>query len=415
GDKRVADDTKDLIRGLLVLDPLGRLTCTQVLSILTGMMVNACIDSMKCEDQVVPEMEEKEDPKSKQKHHTMSCSVSDMNGGSSNVDCFGSSLTHKNRRPTGRDGDNQSNNIDHLIQLALQRGENQNQKGSSSKSLSFSTSSGCASSSGSSSSSRGSGVISCVVGEARPLTKAEISSLRHILPHPARPPPSVSFVVSRSNNDRFSSIVSPRSPGARNFPIPPLRPPPSDSHPQPPPNITIPPSPLPPHVLSSRMSVPISSFSEASPRLQLSPSRPLLSPLLSSNNNLLPSTSARLARSLHYSLFSGIRQSESSVSGIPHNPIPPATSRSRWAPGVHRRIVDNINNLQHLASSSSTEGMDENSNSTVGENESSQSESDGVSGSSPHITQQPFHLVVRPGRGRGRVGANRRPFRSARR
>lgn len=40
--------------------------------------------------------------------------------------------------------------------------------------------------SSSSSNSKTNGVISCIVGEARPLTQAEMSSLRHLLPHTPR-------------------------------------------------------------------------------------------------------------------------------------------------------------------------------------------------------------------------------------
>ncbi|XP_068237900.1 uncharacterized protein [Palaemon carinicauda] len=418
GDKRVTEGTKDLIRGLLVLDPLERFNCSQVLGKLTALITPLCID-VSCDDQIVPELEEKNNEKP-DKNHNSNPNQSSSNATNNNTDQgFGNSIT-RTRRPAGRDGDSQSLNIDVILQQ-LEDSHINKPKSSTSKTISTSI---CSSSS---SGNRNNGVISCIVGDARPLTQAELSEHRHLLPHTTRiadsvsrssgPPPSVTVVVSRNSNDRFSSILSLRSSGIRNFPLNPLGPPPSSSHSQHIPNMTIPPSPLPPHVLSSRLSVPMSLMSGSSPRLPPSSPRPLQNPLLTSNssgplqNPLLTSNgSGYLQRT-----FSGMNQSQSQTSVVSH-PIPPTGSRSRWAPGVHSRIVHNISSLQHSPSNNNIEVSDQNS---VGprtvENGHAENDNESASSSSSSLPRRPFHLVLRPGRGRAQAAKNIRPYRPVRR
>ncbi|XP_066964532.1 uncharacterized protein [Macrobrachium rosenbergii] len=418
GDKRVTEGTKDLIRGLLVLDPLERLNCSQVLAKLTAMITPMCSD-MPCDDQVVPELEEKNNTKSDKSHHS---NLQSSNSGGSNIidHGFGNSIA-RTRRLAGRDGDSQSSNIDVILQQ-LEDSHNNNPKSSTGKGISTSI---CNSSS---SANKSNGVISCIVGDARPLTQAELSEHRHLLPHTSRiaesvsrssgPPPSVTVVVSRNSNDRFSSILSLRSSGMRNFPLNPLGPPPSTSHSQPSPNLTIPPAPLPPHVLSSRLSVPMSAMSGSSPRLPPSPSLPLPSPLLPSSSSGLPSTLSRSHTGLPtFGVFSGMNQSQSQspASVVSHNPIPPTGSRSRWAPGVHR-IVHNISSLQHSASNNNAEVNDQNAISQrPTENGHAENDNESASSSSSSLPRRPFHLALRPGRGRAQTAKNIRPYRHVRR
>ncbi|XP_027218742.2 uncharacterized protein [Penaeus vannamei] len=389
-DKLVKDDTKDIIRGLLVLDPLQRLNCTQVLTNLTAILSGPVLHN----PQTVPEVEDLEDDEleSSDRQHV---SGSLSSNGSSLEPCYSSS---RSRRPGEREADSQSkNNIDTLlVQVARQKAESCHLQ--SLKPPSSVTSS-------SSSNSKTNGVISCIVGEARPLTQAEMSSLRHLLPHTPRlsepvsrssgPAPNVAVVVSRSNNDRFSPLFSPRSPSGRSFPISPLGPP-SSNHPQPPPNLTIPPSPLPPHLLSSHLSAPLS------PRLPPSSSR-----LPSSFPRLPPSSSHSLSGSSMIPPFGSFSNTVPSQQRGPPPPAPPTGSRTRWAPGVHSRIVHNISSLHHLAAASN--GQDDSDDGAVqdpGENDSSEGIINPLAGPS-QLSQAPFHLVVRT-RGRSRSEMRRR-------
>ncbi|XP_063614737.1 uncharacterized protein LOC134787856 [Penaeus indicus] len=393
-DKLVKDDTKDIIRGLLVLDPLQRLNCTQVLTNLTAILSGPILHN----PQTVPEVEDLEDEELESSDRQL-VSGSLSSNGSSLEPCYGSS---RSRRPGEREADIQSkNNIDHLLlQVARQKAESchlQSLKPPSS-----------VTSSSSSSNSKTNGVISCIVGEARPLTQAEMSSLRHLLPHTPRlsepvsrssgPAPNVAVVVSRSNNDRFSPLFSPRSPSGRGFPMSPLGPP-SSSHPQPPPNLTIPPSPLPPHLLSSHLSAPLS------PHLPPSSSR-----LPSSFPRLPPSSSHSLTGSSMIPPYGSFSNTVPSQQRGPPPPAPPTGSRTRWAPGVHSRIVHNISSLHHLAASSN--GQDDSDDGAVqdpGENDSSEGIINPLAGPS-QLSQAPFHLVVRT-RGRSRSEMRRRLMR----
>lgn len=221
------------------------------------------------------------------------------------------------------------------------------------------------------------------------------------------PPPSVAVVVSRSSSDRFSSLFSPRSPGTRNFPINLLRSP-TSNHPQPPPNVTIPPAPLPPHVLSSHLPSPLSPH--------LSPTTPRMPPSSShsvTSNSIIPA----------FGGFSNSIQSQSSMPRGSHPPAPPTGSRTRWTPGVHSRIVHNISSLQHLASS--TSGQEETLRITpqdIGENHQSEglnntepgTPSLSSSSSSSQLPRGPLHLLERSGRGQAGSSISRRPYRPVR-
>lgn len=412
GDKLVKETTKDVIRGLLVLDPVQRFTCKQVLSRLTSIISSPIIKN----PQVVPEVGGMEEDKTT----SIKGTSNDLQtkDGSLNCDsldnCFrnGINISNRVKRSGDKDGENQAKyNLDHLLlQVAQQDEEGSHIANHKSGVKSSNSSVSCTSNN---SSNKPNGMISCIVGDARPLTQVEFSSLRHILPHTSRlnesvtrscgPPPSVAVVVSRSSNDRFSSLFSPRSTGARNFPINLLRSPVSN-HTQPPPNVTIPPAPLPPHVLSSHLSSPLSHLPPTNPRMTLSSSHPV------SSNSVIPT----------FGVFSNSVQSQSSQPRGPHPPAPSTGSRTRWTPGIHSRIVHNISSLQHIASS--TGGQEETlqiSSQDIGENHQSEefnnSELGTPSLSSSQPPRGPLRLLERSGRGQAGSAMSRRTFRPVRR
>ncbi|XP_069159281.1 uncharacterized protein [Procambarus clarkii] len=413
GDKPVKESTKDVIRGLLVLDPLQRFTCKQVLSRL-GAIISSPVTKNPQLFQVVPEMEDVED---QTMGTTASINELETNVGSFNCDnldhCFKNNINISSRSKKSRDRDVDSqakHNLDYLLLQVARQNEECAHMGSHKSAVSSNSSTLI---NNSSSSNTSNGMISCIVGDARSLTQAELSSLRHILPHTSRlkepvtqssgPPQNVAVVVSRSSSDRFSSLFSPQSSGSRNYPINLLRSP-AANHPPAPPNETVSPAPLPPHVLSSHIpSLP--SHHPPTSRIPPSSSRSLPS------NSVIPT----------FGVFSNSVPSQNSLQRGSHPPAPPTGSRTRWTPGVHNHILQNISNLQHLASSSN--GQEETlpiSPQGVGDDDQSDSLSNPVPGissssSSSHLSRGPFRLLVRAARGRAGPLLSRRPYRQVRR
>lgn len=228
------------------------------------------------------------------------------------------------------------------------------------------------------------------------------------------PPSPVAVVVSRSNSDRFSSLLPPPSPSAHNFPVSLLRSPSAVHHSQAPPNVAISPSPLPSHVLSSHIPSPLTPHrTPNSPRMSTASSHSLTS------NSIMP-------------MFGVFTQSQSSVPRGSHPVAPSTGSRTRWTPGVHNRIVHNISSLQHLVVSTSEqeEALQIPAQDTTA-NSGSEQRNDPVSGTSTVSTSStplsssssstssqpprgPFRLFVRAERNRGSSVLCRRPFRSMR-
>ncbi|XP_076054771.1 uncharacterized protein LOC143033337 [Oratosquilla oratoria] len=241
-DNRVSSDTIGLIQGLLELNPLERLTCDQVLSRLR-IIVSRCSALLlhdPVDPQVVPDIDndsgEKSAKESKRKYLLENSAQS-----------FGYQALDKN-------------DLDQVLQSAVPREESVN----TSRAQSLQRRSQRRN-------HMGSGVISRITGEARHLTKAELTSLRHVLHQNQRgqssnssgPPPNMAVVTN--NGLMGSTLFSPRSPSQHPAPVrTPVLPVPSRT--QPPPNVTIPLSPLPPHVVSSRLNL--------SPRLHLNPQLP---------------------------------------------------------------------------------------------------------------------------------------------
>ncbi|XP_050728416.1 uncharacterized protein LOC127004578 [Eriocheir sinensis] len=459
GEKMVSEATKEVIRGLLVLDPNQRFTCKQVLTRLTAIVSGPIMDNLQLL-QVVPEMEEfGEEPREREARKALPSKRSKLMVCDGVEQCFKNTSTLPTRQKSSvePESDNPAKyNIDHLLmQLAKQKRTEESShmvgsktsSGSSGSSSGSSSSGGCSSGGSSgSSSSRSSGVIPCLVGDTRPLTAAELSSFRHILPHaprlgegvnhnsrpsaqppppppppsssasqappapplppppPPPPPPNVAVVVTRSSSDRFSSLFPPQpTPITRAFSINILRSSPSSSRSQSPQNIT---SSLSPHMLSSHLpsSMP-PHLSSSSPRLR-PPSHSLSSsPLLST-----------------YGVFPNPVQPPSSLA----RDQPPSLSRprARWSSGVHSRIVHNISSLQHRPGSppSTQEPRPPPSLSESGDtihhpeehpSNSIPSSSSSSSGLPSQLPRGSFRLVVRARRNRSGSLASPRPYHPA--
>lgn len=226
------------------------------------------------------------------------------------------------------------------------------------------------------------------------------------MPHSSGPPPNVAVVASRTSSDRFSSLFPPQSsPITRTMSL--------IHSPAPLPNVTLPPAPLPTHVLpggTNLLSPQSAHLPQASPRM---------TPVTRS----FPSNSVMQT-------FGVLSNPANSINRGPRPPAPPTGSRTRWAVGVRSRIVHNISSLQHLPPSTSAQeetlqvsaplnvgeiitGNNSNSNS----NNNNTSNSSNNSGSSEELNylipttstfqpssqlpRGPFRFMVRTGRGRG--------------
>ncbi|XP_063865975.1 uncharacterized protein LOC135103507 isoform X2 [Scylla paramamosain] len=203
GEKMVSEATKDVIRGLLVLDPNQRFTCKQVLTRLTTIVSGPIVENPQLL-QVVPEMEklDEEAQEREVKKVQPSKRASKLLACESVEHCFknGSSVSARQKSSVETESENPAKyNIDYLLmQHVKQKRDEDNSHIGSSKTAgniassssvsnsSISSSSGTSNIGGSSSSSRSSGVIPCLVGDARPLTTAQLSSFWHILPHSSR-------------------------------------------------------------------------------------------------------------------------------------------------------------------------------------------------------------------------------------
>ncbi|KAK8749032.1 hypothetical protein OTU49_015647, partial [Cherax quadricarinatus] len=133
GDKPVQESTKDVIRGLLVLDPLQRFTCKQVLSRLIDIISSPITENPQLL-QVVPEMEDIEEETVGIKGSLNELDTRIGSFSCDNLDhCFKNNIniSIKNKKPRDRDDDNQAkNNLDYLLLQVARQNEESSQMGS---------------------------------------------------------------------------------------------------------------------------------------------------------------------------------------------------------------------------------------------------------------------------------------------